>query len=525
VPRTSTLLPARPRAGLRKLVAVATVGAFAAFGAATPALSAPLHTPKPITDTCEEGSLPGVGNPTSPITDENVSVFVGGNYRSTNAESEGLLVVLGDAWNQSGLLNVGTVGVGSGILPESGSVMLAVGGDLIIDTEIQVAHPIGGVTWGKVQVGGEIKGSHKTHISTGSHPHAAEIQEGIGKDAAVGEWLHLTDLITSESQRLGKIVPSQVITQWTSPYQIDLPSGNEVKAVEINASALNQLSGSAVHFLGDAAVTGPLVINVIDDTNGVLNIDFSSFFSNSKNVDFTDPEFPHLASKLLWNIDSSFKDITIGGKGKGGNQFFGTVLSASGTAVVTLESATNGRIWVNGDLNTLNGGNEQHAYPWIGGGVFDCTPTPGPEEPETPEVPETPEEPETPDTPDQPETPEGPEQPEVPETPETPQGPESPEEPGSPENPDEPTVDVLGEEEEQLDDPTEPSPTPSVGVLDDTVEADEDDDATTSERSDEADDSDELVVTGAAVTGAAIISTLLLAAGLGMVLRVRMARD
>jgi hypothetical protein len=86
-------------------------------------------------------------------------------------------------------------------------------------------------------------------------------------------------------------------------------------------------------------------------------------------------------------------------------------------------------------------------------------------------------------------------------------------------------VDVLGEEEEQLDDPTEPSPTPSVGVLDDTVEADEDDDATTSERSDEADDSDELVVTGAAVTGAAIISTLLLAAGLGMVLRVRMARD
>ena len=90
------------RTTVQRFVALFAVPALAGAGLAALAVVAPVTTAPAYADIgmCPEGSYPGVGPVPAPgFTDNNVAVFAGGDYIASGAaaESEGLLVVVGDA--------------------------------------------------------------------------------------------------------------------------------------------------------------------------------------------------------------------------------------------------------------------------------------------------------------------------------------------------------------------------------------------------------------------------------------------
>ncbi|WP_313278915.1 choice-of-anchor A family protein [Timonella senegalensis] len=248
-------------------------------------------------ETCVVPPGLGTGATNEVQIDNQVNVFVSGDYTSTASESEGALVVLGDAKVSGPNLNAGTAGGGSLIVPENNSVMLAVGGNLNIESRVDagLGLQLQGITGGSVNVGGSITGQ----IDAGT----GVVRSGLG-GAAVAEWA-------------------------------DMP----------------------------ATITG-LAINVIADVPTVA-IDFTSILLNGTILDLNSKDFGALSSSVMWNFGSGVSTVTIGGTGKAGYQFVGSILSSSPAGQVILNSSTNGRIWVAGDLTTRNQGNEQHAYPWI----------------------------------------------------------------------------------------------------------------------------------------------------------------
>lgn len=317
-------------------------------------------------ETCVVPPGLGTGATNEVQIDNQVNVFVGGDYTSTASESEGVLVVLGDAKVSGPNLNVGTAGGGSLIVPENNSAMLAVGGNLNIESRVDagLGLQLQGITGGSVNVGGTIAGQ----IDAGT----GVVRSGLG-GAAVAEWADMPATITGLASTLsgqansGSPVASHTepMNSW-EPLTINLGAGasGEVRTLNIPASVLNKVVNKEINFVGDIAASGPLAINVIADVPTVA-IDFTSILLNGTILDLNSKDFGALSSSVMWNFGSGVSTVTIGGTGKAGYQFVGSILSSSPAGQVILNSSTNGRIWVAGDLTTRNQGNEQHAYPWI----------------------------------------------------------------------------------------------------------------------------------------------------------------
>ncbi|WP_333811306.1 choice-of-anchor A family protein [Timonella senegalensis] len=317
-------------------------------------------------ETCVVPPSLGTGATNEVQIDNQVNVFVGGDYTSTASESEGVLVVLGDAKVSGPNLNAGTAGGGSLIVPENNSVTLAVGGNLNIESSVDagLGLQLQGITGGSVNVGRSITGQ----IDAGT----GVVRSGLG-GAAVAEWADMPATITGLASTLsGQANSGSPVASYTEPTNswepltINLGAGasGEVRTLNIPASVLNKVVNKEINFVGDIAASGPLAINVIADVPTVA-IDFTSILLNGTILDLNSKDFGALSSSVMWNFGSGVSTVTIGGTGKAGYQFVGSILSSSPAGQVILNSSTNGRIWVAGDLTTRNQGNEQHAYPWI----------------------------------------------------------------------------------------------------------------------------------------------------------------
>ncbi|WP_435299030.1 choice-of-anchor A family protein [Timonella sp. A28] len=422
----------------------------------------------------KDGYVPGLGTPSTNkiFKDTNVNVFVGDDYETTASESEGLLVVLDDATISSSLFNVGTAGGGSLIVPENNAVMLAVGDELDIRSNLHIGLGFAsqGITGGSAKVGGTISGRYDAGTGT--------VRQNLGS-RATAQWKNFPKTITRESKKLSKRATNTRHELSYNRLTIPFTYKGSTSVVSIPASKINKARGLEIDFVGNARTADPIVINVQDDTNGKFSLDLTSFLNDGNVVDLRAEAFGNISSRVLWNLDSSFHDVTIGGAGKAGYQVPGSWLVPSYKADVSLNSSTNGRVWVNGDLTVHKQGNEQHSYPWIGEEPFDCVDKPKPEPKPEPTEPTEPSEPEPKPEPTEPSEPGEPTEPVQPE-PTEPTDPSEPGEPTEPTDPSEPTE--PSEPGESTDEPTEPGtdsgtlptqepqPTPTVEVLGETIE-------------------------------------------------------
>ena len=271
-----------------------------------------------------------------------------------------MLLVRGDATfdkDPDGLFNVGTVGVGSQITPDPGALMLAVGGDLTIVGTNTVQVGAGLTPGGAVQVGGAL-----TAPAGQPETEGAPVTTGMGQAAAMSPFADFQDVITETSASLGTATATGTATRdgGRVTFTSTDPSNVTLQAFTIDAA---DLDGASEFFFAGIPADAPVVINVVGgpvavsanyvDYNGVRADDLSS------------AALGEAASRILWNfVDADQVDIT------GSGQFIGSILAPAASSTIT--SSTNGRVYVGNDLTTAGSGNEQHNYPWIGPGPFDC---------------------------------------------------------------------------------------------------------------------------------------------------------
>lgn len=344
----------RTRSSLSPVVSAIAATGLALIGAvalgAGPAAAAPLPVCPP------EGGMPGIGNVPA-YTDSNVAVFAGGDYLATgtSAESEGLLLVQGDAVFEKangGVFNVGTVGVGSQIVPPGGSTMLAVGGDLTVGatTSIHVGANLAG--GGGVNVGGTAAGSIETN--------GAPLADRLGQATATAPNSEFQSVVTDTSSSLGSLAATGATTVSGGRVTFASTGDDELQVFEVDGAAL---ATTFEVFFSDIPAGAAIVVNV---TGSTVSFAPNYFDLNGERVDaFSSPNFGNAASRILWNVTDA-TSLTLGGS----SQFMGSVLAPTASTDVT--ASTNGRLHVGGDLSMSGVGNEHHNYPWIGGGSLGC---------------------------------------------------------------------------------------------------------------------------------------------------------
>ncbi|WP_208638906.1 choice-of-anchor A family protein [Kitasatospora albolonga] len=353
------------------------------------------------------GEVPGIGHAPT-FTDNNIALFAGGDYtvKGGSAEAEGLLVVGGDARfaKNGGIFNIGRVGAGSGVIPQSGAVMLAVGGDLSIaqGMTVDVGHGLtsGPGYGGSVRVGGELAVRGKLETNGGGQA------DGLGREAALRPHAGFGGTVKKESAALGALKATGTTSAkgGSVTFRSTGPSKGDLQVFEISAADIN----GASTFSFESIPAGSSVVVNVTGTQAVRISPMAAGLNGDRVDVYSSSKFGEAASRILYNFQDS-ASLTLGG---GGN-FMGSVLAPRASADIT--ASTNGRLYIGGDLTTHGTGNESHNYPWNGTPPFSCTPdTPtapppappsGPDEPGTPDEPATPDEPGVPDTPETPGTP------------------------------------------------------------------------------------------------------------------------
>ncbi|WP_264029243.1 choice-of-anchor A family protein [Cellulosimicrobium sp. SH8] len=335
-------------------LALAGAVALVAGPQARPAAAASGFCPDP-------DDFPNIG-PLPIFTDNNVAVYAGGDYTATgtSAESEGVLVVRGDAtFDTPGSFNVGTVGAGSGITPAPGSPMLQVGGVMSIATGTNVivgANLVGG---GAVHVGGDLADAGGLDTNGGA------VETNMGADAAIAPWQGFQDAVVDTSAVLGAAPDTGTTARdgGRVTFTSADPGNTTLQAFTVDAAVLDGASEFFFEGIPDGA---PIVVNVVGDEPVTVSSAYVDI--NGERVD--DPaNIGNAAARTLWNFTGT-GDVTVSGAG----QWVGSILVPSADQV-TLTASTNGRVYAGNDLTTSGSGNEQHNYPWIGPGPFDCIPS------------------------------------------------------------------------------------------------------------------------------------------------------
>ncbi|MFE6736233.1 choice-of-anchor A family protein [Microbacterium sp. NPDC057650] len=393
--------------------AVFAAGILGAFGAFVPAQAAGALL-------CAEDEIPSPGNSNPSIADGNIAVYAGEDFVATgsSAESEGLLVVRGDARFErvAGVFNIGTVGVGSGVTPEPGSVMLAVGGDLSLGdglSRLIVGAPTSGFAGGgAVRVGGEARPDYD---SGRYDTDGGSFKAGLGADTTA-EYAHFGAVISQTSATYAALASTGTVTK-SGAQATFAGTGAGQEIFRIDASALS--GASEILFTG-IAEGATVVVNV---TGGIVNWSPNHFADGSVRVD--DPTggtngFGKVSSRTLWNFADA-SDVHIGGS----SQVLGSILIPTSGSALSFSASLNGRVYVNGSITMDGEGNEIHNYPFQNE-LFSCTPKPTtPVEPAHPEQPAGPGTGITPETPA--EVPGGTDEPAAPEQPADSERPAAPE--------------------------------------------------------------------------------------------------
>ncbi|MBB5117343.1 choice-of-anchor A family protein [Streptomyces eurocidicus] len=336
--------------------------ALAIMGTAVPAVAAPL--PGGL-GPCLPGDCPAVYPQVSngPIAgrDDNINVFVGGDFRVRGraAEAEGKVVTLGsfDMEKVSGvsrLYNIGVAGVGSRVPPSPGTDWLTTGGavriapDQILDAEAGVVRHAGPAT-------GTIRGRNTLD------PNAAQPYERLRDELATASRCYAHGADGQGRPATGTARNTMAETLFTG----DGTSRLQVFNVDFD------LVGR------DGAQQGVRFLNIPPEATILVNLTGPARVINTFSGGLTDDTpLNRLRERLLWNFPDA---ATVELKGTG--QFQGSILAGNraGETTVTLPGI-NGRFLTTGSLThtsaaTGGGGQEIHAYPF-NGDLPDCAPPP-----------------------------------------------------------------------------------------------------------------------------------------------------
>ncbi|QIK61931.1 choice-of-anchor A family protein [Leucobacter viscericola] len=326
--------------------------------------------------------------------DQGVAVYVGGDYSVTTGaqESEGLLVIEGNVNFAPGRwFNLGTVGIGSGITPVSGSDMLMVKGDLGVTLgTVEVGHGL--ENGGNVRVGGDLAVSAGARLQTNGGTTSTRLG-----NASTSDYGDLAAALPSFSAELATEPTTGIVTRTGNRLRFS-GSGSGRQVFEVSAADLNA-SREFTYF--EVPAEEPIIINVTGDTVNVRP-NYQAY-GTQRIDDTTSSLLGQAASQILWNFTDA-TSVTIGHQ----DQFIGSVLVPSPSSSVLVTTSTSGRLYAAGDVvfgGAGTDGIEQHNYPWIGGELMGCSPIEPPTvvvPPVTPNPPNPPETPETPETPENP---------------------------------------------------------------------------------------------------------------------------
>ncbi|WP_189765406.1 choice-of-anchor A family protein [Streptomyces xanthochromogenes] len=374
------------------VAAAAVVGGLATLGFADP-LPDGLGPCKG--SNCPDNPYPDPNNGPLAGRDNNINIFVGGDFlvRQAAAEAEGKVVVLGNfdqhkAAGVSQVYNVGVAGVGSRVPPDNGTAFLTTGKDVTVATGQRLLAEEGSVS-GIVRHGGTLSGTVRP--KTVHDPEAAAPYARLKPNLAAAS--HCYAYVDGKPRAAtGSAKNNGSETLFTG----DGKSAIQVFNVDFD---LATSGGGAQGFRFTGIPEGATVL--VNLTGAVREI--NTYMGMLP---------PALRDRLLWNFPDAG---TVRLRGSG--QFSGSVLvgNPDSTTTVTLPGV-NGRFFTVGSLTHSSiagggGGQEFHAYPF-NGDLPSCketpeppTPTPEPPTP-TPEPPDPTPEPPTP-TPEPP-TPEPP---------------------------------------------------------------------------------------------------------------------
>ncbi|MFE7580676.1 choice-of-anchor A family protein [Streptomyces gardneri] len=342
--------------------ATALVGALAVNGFADP-LPGGLGPCKP--GKCPPSGYPAVGNGTVEFRDNNINIFVGGDFlvREAAAEAEGKVVVLGgfDQSKRAGVssvYNVGIAGVGSRVPPDNDTPFLTVGKDLTVASGQQLLAEEGPVK-GIVEYGGLLSG---TVSPTPVH-----------ETAAADPYVALRDQLSDASQCYAYVNGASRTPTGTAAY-----SSNETVFTGDGSSALQVFN---IDFDLESESDGQQNIvfeNIPAGATVLVNV-----LGANRVVDTFINGLPNgLRERVLWN----FPDATTV-KFEGTAQFAGSVLIGNQASTTTITMpGMNGRFFTTGNLThasepTGGGGQEIHAYPFDGDLPSCADPTPTPTDP------------------------------------------------------------------------------------------------------------------------------------------------
>ena len=314
----------------------------------------------PQSESCPPaGDWPAVGTGPPGFTDDNVSVFVGGDLSTERAAtaSEGLAVVLGDVSlataGGAGVTVVGSTAVGSGVSPSPGTTMLAIGGSLSIgrDAALELGHGVRG--GGNLVVGGEVAPGVSVTTNGGA------VHERAGA-SAVGEFRRFGERIADQARVLAGLAPTGTVTlAGRSLYFAGdgraLRQVFVVDAPVIGRARLIDFSG-----IPDAAT---IVVTVRGEQVGI-----GTGQVQDKGVRVAPgPGAARLATQTLWNfVDARAVSIM------GTAPMLGSLVAPQGR--VALGIPTLGRVYAAGDLSLSGDAVPHYNYAWTGSAAFTCQP-------------------------------------------------------------------------------------------------------------------------------------------------------
>ncbi|MFF5719073.1 choice-of-anchor A family protein [Streptomyces buecherae] len=299
--------------------------------------------------------------------DENINVFVGGDFRvgGSAAEAEGKIVTLGDfsmrKTSGSSVYNVGVVGVGSRVPPPNGSDFLTVGGDLTVAEGQRLLAEEGSVS-GKVTYAGQRSGR--------TEPDAVHVPDAAAPYSGLRGALTTSSGCYAHVDGAARPATGTAVNQGHQTlFRGDGSSRLQVFNVDFDlVSANGGDQGMAFEGIPDGAT---VLVNMVGDSRTI-----SSYVGHD-----VGPE--GFRERLLWNFPDA-SSITI----KGSAQFQGAVLVGSpGSTTKVSVPGMNGRFYTAGSLeHTASSGAEFHGYPFTGD-LPSCgtppTPTPTPTGPTT----------------------------------------------------------------------------------------------------------------------------------------------
>jgi choice-of-anchor A domain-containing protein/LPXTG-motif cell wall-anchored protein len=367
-----------PGISTRRVVGVAAVASVVGALLVTVGLGVAAAPAAAATGECPPGYLPGPHNPDDNLfTDDNVAVFAGGDFLAdaASAESEGLMVVMGDATfdkDPGGRFNVGWVGVGSQVAPTPGSVMLAVGGGLTVgaNTVLDVGSgardaDTGDLLGGGVRVGGAATPGFPApqyEVNNGT------FQSSMGADA-VSQWSTFAGDLAANSTAWTAAADTGTVDVTATRLTFTSTSPALSQFFTVNAADLDGRIEVAFFDVPDGA---SVVINVV---GAPADLTFSPnyFEEDGARADVISPDstlFGEVAQRTMWNFADA-ANVTFGGS----SQFLGSVLAPTGSFDIT--ASMNGRVYAGADIHLHGVGNELHNYPWSGD-EYRCIPIPDP---------------------------------------------------------------------------------------------------------------------------------------------------